>query len=94
MPIHGDEVEDGALRFYGKSKAIAQGRKRKTVREYLLKQGRFAHFTDEDIEYFQKKMAPVTKRDYYEVLGVSREASDDDIKKALAKSEAELASPN
>jgi len=30
-------------------------------------------------------MAPVTKRDYYEVLGLGREASDDDIKKAFRK---------
>ncbi len=30
-------------------------------------------------------MATVTKRDYYEVLGVGREADDDDIKKAFRK---------
>ena len=30
--------------------------KRKPVREYLLKQGRFAHFTEEDIAYFQSKV--------------------------------------
>ena len=30
-------------------------------------------------------MATVTKRDYYEVLGVGREASDDDVKKAFRK---------
>jgi len=50
------EVEDGVVRLYGKSKAIAQGRARRPVREYLLKQGRFAHFTEEDLEYFQKKV--------------------------------------
>jgi len=30
-------------------------------------------------------MAPVTKRDYYDVLGVGREASEDEIKKAFRK---------
>ena len=30
--------------------------KRLPVRDYLLKQGRFAHFIDEDIEYFQSKI--------------------------------------
>ena len=29
---------------------------RKPVREYLLKQGRFAHFTEEDLAYFQSKV--------------------------------------
>jgi len=51
------EVENGVLKLYGKTKAIAEGRqKRLPVREYLLRQGRFAHFTDEDIEYFQAKI--------------------------------------
>jgi pyruvate ferredoxin oxidoreductase beta subunit len=26
------------------------------VRDYLLKQGRFAHFTNDDIDYFQSKV--------------------------------------
>ena len=26
------------------------------MREYLLKQGRFAHFTEEDLDYFQAKV--------------------------------------
>jgi len=30
-------------------------------------------------------MAPVTKRDYYDVLGIGRDASEDDIKKAFRK---------
>jgi pyruvate ferredoxin oxidoreductase beta subunit len=50
------EIEDGGLRYYGKTKAIVEGRKRKPVREYLLKQGRFAHFTEEDLAYFQAKV--------------------------------------
>ncbi|MFQ5879364.1 MAG: thiamine pyrophosphate-dependent enzyme, partial [Dehalococcoidia bacterium] len=51
------EVEDGKLKLNGPSKTIATGRKpRKPVREYLLRQGRFAHFTDEDIEYVQQKV--------------------------------------
>jgi pyruvate ferredoxin oxidoreductase beta subunit len=41
----------------GKTKDIAQGRvKRKPVKDYLLRQGRFAHFTDEDLAYFQSKV--------------------------------------
>src|SRR3546814_14887686 len=47
------EVEDGVVKYYGKTKAIVDGRKRKPVREYLLRQGRFAHFTEEDLDYFQ-----------------------------------------
>src|SRR6266480_411240 len=50
------EVEDGVVKYYGKTKAIVEGRTRKPVREYLLKQGRFAHFVEEDLEYFQKKV--------------------------------------
>ena len=26
------------------------------MRDYLLKQGRFAHFTDDDIDYYQAKI--------------------------------------
>jgi pyruvate ferredoxin oxidoreductase beta subunit len=45
------------LKLYGKTKEIAEGRyKRFPVRDYLLKQGRFAHFKDEDIDYFQKRV--------------------------------------
>ena len=51
------EVEEHALKMYGKSRHIARGKvKRKPVREYLMRQGRFAHFVDEDIEYFQAKV--------------------------------------
>ena len=51
------EVEEGVLKLTGKTKQIAEGRsKRLPVREYLLKQGRFAHFTDDDLEYFQSKV--------------------------------------
>jgi pyruvate ferredoxin oxidoreductase beta subunit len=50
------EVEDGVVKYYGKTKAIVEGRKRKPVREYLLKQGRFAHFTEGDLAYFQAKV--------------------------------------
>ena len=50
------EVEEGELKMYGKSKQIAQGTlKRKAVGDYLLRQGRFAHFIDEDIDYFQSR---------------------------------------
>src|SRR5947208_18386 len=50
------EVEDGQVKYYGKTKAIIEGRARKPVREYLLKQGRFAHFVEEDLAYFQAKV--------------------------------------
>ncbi|MFQ5827309.1 MAG: thiamine pyrophosphate-dependent enzyme, partial [Dehalococcoidia bacterium] len=49
------EVESGELRFFGKSKEIAEGRKPKPVREYLVKQDRFAHLTEEDMAYIQLK---------------------------------------
>ena len=36
---------------------ISDGRlKRLPIRDYLLRQGRFAHFTDDDIAYFQSKV--------------------------------------
>ena len=51
------EVEDGVLRLMGRTQQISAGKiKRQPVRDYLLKQGRFAHFTDEDIDYFQSKV--------------------------------------
>ncbi len=62
------EVEDGVVRHYGKTKAIVEGRPRKPVREYLLKQGRFAHFTEEDLGYFQAKVDQMW--DKWEIPGV------------------------
>ena len=51
------EVEEGKVKLYGKSRQIAKGlRERKPVREYLERQGRFAHFIDEDFEFFQSKV--------------------------------------
>jgi len=51
------EVENGEIKMYGKSKHIASGAfKRKPVGDYLLRQGRFAHFTEEDLTYFQSKV--------------------------------------
>jgi pyruvate ferredoxin oxidoreductase beta subunit len=51
------EVEDGKLTFYGQTKYLVEGRtKRLPVREYLNRQGRFAHFLEEDVEYFQAKV--------------------------------------
>jgi len=51
------EVIEGKLKLYGKTEQIGNGKlKRLPVRDYLLKQGRFAHFTEEDIEYFQGKV--------------------------------------
>jgi len=62
------EVEDGSVKYYGKTKAIVEGRQRKPVREYLLKQGRFAHFTEEDLGYFQAKVDEMW--DKWEIPGV------------------------
>jgi pyruvate ferredoxin oxidoreductase beta subunit len=57
------EVEDGVLKLLGKTKDIAQGRtKRVPVKDYLLRQGRFAHFTDEDFAYFQSKVDEMWER--------------------------------
>jgi pyruvate ferredoxin oxidoreductase beta subunit len=57
------EVEDGVLRLMGKTKDIAQGRtKRRPVKDYLLRQGRFAHFTEEDFAYFQSKVDEMWER--------------------------------
>jgi pyruvate ferredoxin oxidoreductase beta subunit len=51
------EMEDHIVKLNGTSRALATGRaKRKPVREYLSKQGRFAHFTDEDYEFFQRRV--------------------------------------
>ena len=51
------EVENGVLKLYGRTRALAEKRaRRKPVRDYLLKQGRFAHFTDDDLDYFQAKI--------------------------------------
>ena len=51
------EVENGRVKLLGKTKDIASRQlKRRPVKEYLLRQGRFAHFADEDLEYFQQKV--------------------------------------
>ena len=57
------EVKDGVVTLYGKTKQLAEGQSpRLPVREYLLKQGRFAHFREEDIEYFQQKVDEMWER--------------------------------
>ncbi|MFQ5894195.1 MAG: thiamine pyrophosphate-dependent enzyme [Nitrospinota bacterium] len=51
------EIEDGKLRFTGPTARMVYGKKpRKPVREYLEKQGRFYHFTEEDFRHFQAKV--------------------------------------
>jgi pyruvate ferredoxin oxidoreductase beta subunit len=51
------EVEDGKLRLTGRTQQIADKKiPRKPVRDYLLRQGRFAHFTNDDLDYFQSKI--------------------------------------
>ena len=50
-------AKNGVLRLNGTTKSIAEGRfKRKPVREYLSRQGRFAHFVEEDYAFFQQKI--------------------------------------
>jgi len=57
------EVENGVLKLIGKTRAIADKQlKRIPVRDYLLRQGRFAHFTDDDIDYFQSKVDEMWER--------------------------------
>jgi len=56
-------VEDGVLKLVGKTRDIAEGRaKRRPVKDYLLRQGRFAHFADEDLAYFQSKVDEMWER--------------------------------
>ncbi len=51
------EIEEGKLKMQGRSGQIVKGTfKRKPVKEYLVRQGRFAHFTKEDVDYFQAKI--------------------------------------
>jgi pyruvate ferredoxin oxidoreductase beta subunit len=51
------DVEDHRLRLYGRTKQIAEKRtKRQPVRDFLVRQGRFAHLTADDIGYFQAKI--------------------------------------
>ena len=60
-----------ANRYRGTSTAMTYAGwtwKRKPAREYLLKQGRFAHFTEEDLEYFQAKVDEMWEK--WEVPGV------------------------
>ena len=57
------EIIDGELILNGPSKAIAKGmRRRKPVEEYLVRQGRFAHFTPEDTKYVQDKVDEMWER--------------------------------
>jgi pyruvate ferredoxin oxidoreductase beta subunit len=77
------EVEDGVVKYYGKTKAIAEGRPRKPVREYLLKQGRFAHFTEEDLGHFQTKVDEMWNK--WEIPGVVPFKRLDAAKSALGK---------
>jgi pyruvate ferredoxin oxidoreductase beta subunit len=51
------EIENGVVKLYGKSKQIADGKfQRLPVKTYLEKQGRFNHFIEEDVEFFQNKV--------------------------------------
>nr|WP_083805484.1 thiamine pyrophosphate-dependent enzyme [Vulcanisaeta moutnovskia] len=51
------EIENGKFRLTSTSARIASGEiKRKPVKEYIRRQTRFKHLTDEDIEYIQRKV--------------------------------------
>ena len=51
------EIIDSELILNGPSRALARGmKKRKPISEYLTRQGRFAHFTEEDTKFFQHKV--------------------------------------
>jgi pyruvate ferredoxin oxidoreductase beta subunit len=57
------EIEQGKPALYGRSKQIAEGTfQRKPVGEYLRRQGRFAHFIDEDVAYFQSRIDAMWKQ--------------------------------
>jgi pyruvate ferredoxin oxidoreductase beta subunit len=56
------EIEYGKVQFYGKSRKITEGEKRKSVREYVSKQDRFIHFTREDIDYFQSSIDEIWEK--------------------------------
>lgn len=57
------EIVDGKVTFNPPSAAIARGQQRRLpVREYLLRQGRFAHFIEEDIAYVQRKVDEVWEK--------------------------------
>ena len=62
-------MEDHRLKLYGRTRGIAERRTRRLpVRDYLLRQGRFAHFTDDDIDYFQAKVDEMWTK--WEIPGV------------------------
>ena len=48
---------EGELRYQGLTKQQVEGKiRRKPVADYLRRQGRFAHFADEDIDFFQERI--------------------------------------
>ncbi|WP_432518019.1 thiamine pyrophosphate-dependent enzyme [Saccharolobus islandicus] len=63
------EYTDGEIAYNEPTKSIVEGRmKRKPVKEYLEKQGRFSHFTEEDIEYIQRMVDEMYEE--WEIPGV------------------------
>jgi pyruvate ferredoxin oxidoreductase beta subunit len=63
------EYYNGEIIYNEPTKGIVEGRiKRKPVNEYLEKQGRFSHFTEEDIEYFQKMVDEMYEK--WEIPGI------------------------
>jgi pyruvate ferredoxin oxidoreductase beta subunit len=54
---------EGKLRYQGVTRQLVEGGlRRKPAAEYLRRQGRFAHFSDQDIDFFQSRIDEMWER--------------------------------